>query len=103
MSTIAIGEISLGPDGRLRVTPDVPAEGEGYEFIWRAAMSVRWDRRSRTLSVVPVPGYGPVDEFKQIASAVKSEYGDALVIDHRTIFTQVPADLEGELRRAGPA
>lgn len=80
-SNIPIGEIKVDDAGRLLVMPVLPRR-ENFEFIYRAAMEIRWDQSSRCL-VSPSPqqrGWSYVDWFRQTLQAVANEYGVKLQI-----------------------
>jgi hypothetical protein len=94
----AIEEIGIGPDARLYVKP---CRGN-YEFIYRAAMSVRWNKERRWLYVLPVSGFSLVDDYRQILSAAWGECGARLAITAETRFVNVPLDLERALRETAP-
>ena len=101
MPRIPIHHITLTPSGRIQVAPALPAAAD-YAQIHRAGMSVRWDAATRTLYSLPVPGWTPLQEFHNIVAIVKSEYGDRLITDPQTTFSNVPPDLETAIR-AHPA
>ena len=101
METISIRRIALDTDGRLRVTPELPARAEGYGWIYRAALSVRWDDATRELYVLPVPYLTALDEYRLILRATREEYGQSLVIGRRCVFVNIPLELETALRAVG--
>jgi hypothetical protein len=98
MKTVTIEEVGIGPDSRLYVKASL-APSADYSFIWRDATSVRWDEKNRRLYVLPVKGFSPVDDYRQILAAVLGEYGDRLVLAQSTIFLDVPQELASELRK----
>jgi len=85
-----ITEVRVDESGRLIV---VPASDEDFAFIYRAAMEISWDAFNRNL-VSPVPragGWTLFDWFRQIRSAVASEYGATLTLEHDTKWLVPPA------------
>jgi hypothetical protein len=78
-----ISKIEIDGLGRLIVYPKL-FEGQDYAFIYRAAMEVNWDPKSRCL-VTPVPReWSPAQWFAHLCRAMKSEYGVRLVVSDDT-------------------
>jgi hypothetical protein len=92
MWEIEIQQVSLDPNRRLRLRV-IPSRWSGYNLIWRDASSVRWDDLAGELYVLDVPEFTPLDEFKQIVSAVACEYGDRLILSPSTVWVGVPSEL----------
>ena len=91
-----IAEVSVQPDGRLCVRPEL-APAETLEFIWRAACEVNWDPRLQAL-VTPVPDLTPNQLwFGQIISAVASEYGVPLRLTESTTWTNMSPELRAAI------
>jgi hypothetical protein len=101
METVSIRRIAVDRAGRVRVTPDLPDRAEGYEWIYRAALSVRWDDATRELYVLPVPYLTALDEYRLILRAAREEYGHNLVIASGYAFDHVTPELEAAFRGAG--
>jgi len=100
MREVVIQQVSLGANGGLRLRPS-PIGPSGYKYIWRAAMSVRWDEDDAELYVAyasGVPDITLVEDFRLIVSAVASEYGDRLVFSPSTVFAGVPSEVIALLR-----
>jgi len=95
MAQVSIQKISLDANRHVRVQP----VGTSYGFIWRDASSVRWDDSKSELYTLEVQGFDAHAEFKQIIKAIKSEYGDDLVLSPTTQFEGVPEQLIVALRR----
>jgi hypothetical protein len=93
--SVTTKRIILDASGRLRVYPDLIPTAN-YDWIYRDASSVRWNDADRSLHVLPVDGFTPVDELNSIVSAVEREYGEHLVINAETIF-DVPRKLAERL------
>lgn len=92
---VVISRIAMDSGQRLRV---YPPSNTDYSFIWRAALSVRWDKGDSSLYVLPVDGFSAVDDLGQIVGAVRSEYGEELVVDDSTAVC-LPEDLASEIRK----
>jgi hypothetical protein len=107
MREVVIQQVSLGANGGLRLRPlfqPSPTGLSGYKYIWRAAMSVRWDEHDAELYVEYVDGVPDltlVKDFRLIVSAVASEHGDRFVLSPSTAFVGVPSEVVAALRRMG--
>jgi len=97
MPNVAVEQIRLDPNGRLRLRPASPST---YPYIYRAALSVRWDEISSELYVLDVPGFDALAEFKQIRAAVAQEYGDQLALSPRTKYLGMSAELVAAFRES---
>jgi len=95
---IAIAEVELSREGELRVHPNIP-EPQCYEFIWRAAMGVRWSNECRALVPYEVGEKSPTWWFFQIRDAVACEYGQTLELAGGTKWTNVPPAVRSEIER----
>jgi hypothetical protein len=100
MREVVIQQVSLGANGGLRLRP-CPIGPSGYKYVWRAAMSVRWDEHEAELFVAyvgGVPDITLVEDFRLIVSAVAIEHGDRLVLSPSTTFVGVPSEVVALLR-----
>ncbi len=90
MNSEKITEIAIDDSGRLTVKPDK----QKFERIYRTALEVHWDSKKERL-YSPKPGeWTYLDWYKQIISAVESEYGRKLVLTAETKWTDIPDTLE---------
>jgi len=96
MPVITIERARLDANGQLRLKPAGQPAFE-YSYIWRSASSVRWDGAAAEFYVLPIDGFTPTHEWRQILSAVKSEFGLLLEIADATVFENVPPTLEATL------
>jgi len=87
-----IEEIGLDDQGNLFVRPSA-ASADEFTHIYRAAMGIRWNSRLRALYAYEPARWVSTDLFKQIVSAVCSEYGIQLKGTPATIWNRIPADL----------
>ena len=92
MKTVSLAKIEIDEKGWLRLYP----VGAVYDFIYRAAAGVAWDKTGGFLHAHELGDWTYSVYFKQIVSAVASEYGDVLQIKPETEWSKV-AD---EVRRA---
>lgn len=94
MQRVAIDEVAIDSAGRLLVRPVAPAT---FEFIYRAALGVTWSPESRSLST-PVPDeWTHFEWFTQVHGAVKSEYGQLLIISPSTQWSSVPMPVQVQI------
>ena len=99
MADVIIHQIRRDANHRLRVKP-VLSRPSGYDYIYRDASSVAWDKSSGELYVRDCPEFTNVDEFRQIVSAVSREYGDQLTLSASTEFVNVPSDIIAAFRKS---
>jgi hypothetical protein len=91
MKSVLLSKVALDEKGWLRLYP----AGESYERIYRAAAGVNWEAEGFLHAREPGE-WTYLTYFRQILSAVASEYGDHLKLSPATEWLQVPE----ELRRA---
>src|SRR5262245_19667062 len=96
MKIAVVESVWLDESGNLRVRANSPVFPD-YALIYRDASSVRWDEKTASLFVLPGVGLSSKDAFRHIASAVKREYGDSLVINKSTTFTGLDPEIVAEL------
>ena len=86
-----IKEVGIDANGRLYVTP----KQENFEFIWRYAAGVNWDKELlRLYSPVPTQEMTYYDWFKQIQLAAEYEYGIILRLKEKTSWNNIPDSLK---------
>lgn len=88
-----IAEVGIDEVGRLYVRPT----STSFDYIYRAAMEVKWDAANRRLSSPKPREWTYLDWFKQIVAAAADEYGTALRVTPDTGWTDVPAELQDEI------
>ncbi|MDR3264116.1 MAG: hypothetical protein LBT30_07400 [Clostridiales bacterium] len=80
---VFIEKISLDKNGILSIAP----KNGSFEFIYRSATGVRWNENKRCLfHKLSVDDVSVLWLYKEILSAIKSEYGVILKISPETIF-----------------
>jgi hypothetical protein len=86
-----IAEVGIDDERRVFVRP---ASGD-FEYVYRAAMEVYWDRTLRRLSHPRRPRtWTAVQWFEQIIAAVADEYGVKLKLTSDTVWTGVHLDIQ---------
>ena len=95
----AIGEVGLDADQRMFVRPSV----SDFEYVYRAAMEVHWDKALGRLSHPQPREWTPVRWFQQIVAAVLSEYRVQLKLTEKTTWTDVPSDIRSAIESAAKA
>jgi hypothetical protein len=102
LSVVSIESIAIDEVGRLLVTPALELEAN-YAFIYRAALGVAWEEASKSL-VAPAPkDRSYIDWFLNICGAVRSEYGDELVLVPETQWKGVSQSLQREIKQLAAA
>jgi hypothetical protein len=92
-SHVPIEEVAIDAGGTIAVTPRIPSH-EHFEHIYRAAMGVRWQPTLRALVPYETKDATPDWWFRQIVSAVRSEYGQILELRPETKWTNVSLELK---------
>lgn len=83
-----VAEVAVDGSGRVVVTP-TPSALSDFRFIYRAAMEVTWVPEAKALVGGPPREWSKLQWFKQIVSAVLSEYGMKLVLTPSTRWANV--------------
>ena len=95
MKTVAIAKIEIDPKGWLRVYPD----SEQYDFIYRAAADVHWEKEGGFLHSREPEKWTYPDYFTHIVQVVSSEYGDTLKTNQKTEWIRVPDSIRAEIQK----
>ena len=80
--------------GRLLVTPEL---GTDYAHIYRAAVGVNWSLEYSYLFSPQPREWSYIDWFENIYVAVRSEYGDRLIITQETMWINVADELKSKI------
>ncbi len=83
-----IAQICLEKDTRLIIRP----ESGSFPHIYRAGLSVYWDEAGSFLFTVVDDKKKLLECYKRIEKAVREEYGSALRITERTVWTNISAE-----------
>lgn len=93
MNTDIITEIAIDDSGQLTVRP----LKQNYKYIYRSALEVHWDSKQECLYSPKPREWSYLDWYKQIVSAVMSEYEYKLVITQETKWTNITDTLKQEI------
>lgn len=97
MTTILLAKVEIDDKGKMRLYPVQKV----YDYIYRAAAGVDWDKEGRFLHAREPGEWTYPVYFKQIVSAVASEYGDVLKTGPDTEWLRVPDDIRQEIEAIG--
>ena len=93
MKTVRLATVEIDSKGRMRLYPVEAA----YDFIYRAAAGVDWDKEGRFLHARELGDWTYPEYFGQIVSAVASEYGDVLKTESGTKWIGVSDIIRQEI------
>ena len=93
---IVVDEVKMDAAVGIVVRPRI-APGEGYEFIYRMASGVRWNPERRAFVVFEPKEMSAAWWFRQIVTAVQSEYGHRLELRQETRWTDIPQEVRLEM------
>ena len=102
MGQVPVESVRIDENGRLLVCPSLPRDRD-LAFVYRAARGARWDDSARALYTAAPEASSYFDRFQHIAEAAADEYGELLVVSEQTAFTNVPDDLERQIRGWRPS
>ena len=89
----SISEISIDDSGRLCIKPTT----KEFTFIYRSATEVHWDNNKRFLYSPKPREWTYLDWYKQIFSAILSEYGCELTTTTDTKWSKIPEELKRDI------
>jgi hypothetical protein len=93
MAEVRIPETSIDDKERLRVYPG----SKEYDRIYRAACEVHWDKAEKFLYSPKPREWSYVNWFAHILYAVKSEYGDQLIVDDKTEWKNISEEMKKQI------
>jgi hypothetical protein len=93
MNLDSISEISIDEEEKLRVYP----HSTTYDHIYRSATEVRWDTQEKYLYSPKPREWSYLDWYAQIIKAVKSEYGNLLIIDEKTEWKNISEEIRNQI------
>lgn len=96
MKTLAIDSLEMDSSGSLFVGPKTDGS---YEYIYREANGLRWDRQKRALHAYEPARWKPVELLQHIAVTLRDSCDEALVFTDSTSWFGVPAGLQDDLRK----
>ena len=86
-------EIGIDDQHRLFIKP----EKQTYEFIYRAAAEVGWDKEERSLFSPKPREWTYLDWYKHITVITKEEYGCQLLITEKTQWFNISKELQDQI------
>jgi len=93
---VFIEKISQNKEGILFIKP----KGYSFSMIYRSAMGVQWDENTKSLYHNPTKDWDAIQWYKQILSAVKSEYGAELKVCSKTIYENIDEKTKTVIKHA---
>jgi len=93
MTTDEILEIGIDNQERLFVRP----EKQTFEYIYRAAAEVGWDKKEKVLYSPKPREWSYYLWYRHIIDIAKDEYGCKLYLTDKTIWTNIPNDLKQQI------
>ena len=97
MTDRAITAVEIDSSGRLLVRPKVES-GALYEYIYREANGLRWDREKHAFYAHEPSRWGHEELLQHIAATVRSAFAEELRITAQTAWVGVAPELERKLR-----
>ena len=98
MDQVDIEKICVDDENRVRIYVGT-TKYDDYQLIYRTASGVRWDQQGHYLYSEIPRKLSHADWFGLIDDAVRSEYGEALLITERTVWENVSQEVETEIRQ----
>jgi hypothetical protein len=94
MKTVPLAKVEIDEKGWMRLYP----VQEVYDFIYRTATGVAWDKTGGFLHAREPGAWTYPVYFKQIVSAVASEYANVLKTGPDTQWLNVPDDIQKQIQ-----
>jgi hypothetical protein len=95
MRTIEIAEVSIDENDRLLIYPR--QLDDSFQYIYRAAAEVQWDRAQACFATPKPQGWSHLRWFQHACDAVRDELGCDLELNDRTTWTNFPDGLRLEI------
>ena len=97
MKIRAIATTVIEPSGALFVCP-LTDEQMGYEYIYREANGLRWDRERKALCAHEPARWDHEELLQHIAATLREAFDEKLVFTEKTAWVGVPPELQNRLR-----
>ena len=98
MNYVIIKAVKINKNNALQIFPELTKESD-YIHIYRDASGVCWDIQQKCLNAREPERWNHWNIYKQIQYAVKSEYGDSLIINSDTVFDNIPNELKKKIQQ----
>ena len=99
MKRRAIAKVLVDSSGYLFVCPETEA-GATYEYIYREANGLRWDRSLRALHAYEPDRWEHVELLQHMAATLAGACDEELHFTEKTVWLGVPTELQDKLRSA---
>lgn len=96
MRVLPIASIAVDSAGSLYVRLKTD---QSYEYIYREANGLRWDREKRALQAYEPLRWKPAELLQHMAATLRECRDEALAFDDSTSWEGVSADLQDSLRK----
>jgi hypothetical protein len=98
MKVRAVALVEMDSSGQLFVRPESDSEGI-YEYIYREANGLRWNREKRALCAYEPERWQPEELFQHMVTTLRSAFDETLQLTQDTVWIGVPPELQTQLRR----
>jgi len=100
MKQRAISKVVIEASGRLLVCPKLSAEPSNYEYIYREANGLRWDRQENALHAYEPTRWKHEELLMHIAATLRVSCDEDLIFDQDTQWVGVQPEIQQVLRQA---
>ena len=100
MEQRAISKVVIEEGGRLLVCPKLSAERSSYEYIYREANGLRWDRQENALHAYEPTRWKHVELLMHIAATLRECCDEELIFDQDTQWVGVQPEFQQAMRQA---
>lgn len=100
MKPRAISKVVIEASGRLLVCPELSEGRSTYEYIYREANGLRWDRQAQALHAHEPTRWKHEELMLHIAATLRECCDEELFFDQGTQWIGVEPEIQGALRRA---
>jgi hypothetical protein len=97
MQRRAIAKVILEPSGKLLVCPHIEAR-VGYEYIYREANGLRWDREKRALVAYEPSRWKHEELLEHIAATLRHSFDEELHFTEQTEWVGASPELQSQLQ-----
>ena len=102
MKPRTVAKVIVDSKGRLFLVPDLEADATSYEYIYREANGLRWDRTTHAFHAYEPERWDHVELLHHIASTLRSAYDEDLRFTDKTVWEGIHDELRPRLRAALP-
>jgi len=95
MKDLPVDSVQIDSQGSLFVRPRTD---RSYEYIYREANGLRWDKQRRALHAYEPARWEPAELLKHMAVTLRDCCDEKLVLVDNTSWVGVPTELQNKLR-----